>query len=330
MKPPWEWAEEDLLDLIRQPVEESLTLDYKRCAALEKTSEKRTELTKDVSAFANSAGGTLVYGIIESGQTPTALDAGYDPKVITREWVEQVINAIQPRIDGVRIKPVDLQRSAPGRVAYVVSVPQSMRTPHQAADKRYYKRFNFQSVPMEDYEVRDSARRQQAPDLYVDVSLPNGEPQILTLEDATGAVSPIEVGWHIRNESMQPAEFAYINLFVDARFGIVSAIPCFSQDDRQVYLDEGRPLPVRCYTHVWHVAQRVPLFKGPPQRLAHNPFRVAVPVANVGEASFAHFLLGWEAYGPGMFARSKYRILVVAGRRAFFAANEHEFFSTGT
>lgn len=30
---------------------------------------------------------------------------------------------------------------------------------------RYYKRFNFQSVPIEDYEVRDVSRRGEAPDL---------------------------------------------------------------------------------------------------------------------------------------------------------------------
>jgi hypothetical protein len=34
-----------------------------------------------------------------------------------------------------------------------------------AADNRYYKRYNFQSIPMEDYEVRDLARRAEAPDL---------------------------------------------------------------------------------------------------------------------------------------------------------------------
>jgi hypothetical protein len=35
----------------------------------------------------------------------------------------------------------------------------SSRAPHQAPDKRYYKRQNFQSSPMEDYEVRDTLRR---------------------------------------------------------------------------------------------------------------------------------------------------------------------------
>lgn len=163
MKQPWEWDEADLLALIRDQVQESLTLDYKANGALDRSDAKKNEVSKDVSAFANSAGGTIVYGMVESNHLPTQLDAGFDPQDISREWIEQVINSrIQPRIDGVRIRAVELT-THPGRVAYVVSVPQSVRAPHQAADKRYYRRFNFQSVMMEDYEIRDVARRATRP-----------------------------------------------------------------------------------------------------------------------------------------------------------------------
>src|SRR6266508_2465719 len=117
MKQPWEWDEADLLALIRDQAQESLTLDYKAGAALQKTEPKKDEVSKDASAFANSAGGSIVYGMAEANQLP---------------------------IDGVRINPVDLATQAPGKVAYVVSIPQSPRAPHQAADKKYYKRFNFQ------------------------------------------------------------------------------------------------------------------------------------------------------------------------------------------
>src|SRR5262245_19906145 len=101
MKQPWEWEEEDIEELVREGIQESLTLDYKRCAALDKRNPKsKLDLSKDVSAFANSAGGTLVYGVEETNHLPTGLDAGFDPNDITREWIEQVINsAIQRRID---------------------------------------------------------------------------------------------------------------------------------------------------------------------------------------------------------------------------------------
>jgi hypothetical protein len=52
-------------------------------------------------------------------------------------------------------------------VAYVVEIPQST-TAHQATDHRYYKRFNFLSQAMEDYEIRDIMNRARRPDMSVE------------------------------------------------------------------------------------------------------------------------------------------------------------------
>jgi hypothetical protein len=49
-----------------------------------------------------------------------------------------------------------------------VVVGQSV-TAHQAHDKRYYKRFNFESVAMEDYEIRQILHRRQKPAYSVDL-----------------------------------------------------------------------------------------------------------------------------------------------------------------
>ena len=56
---------EDLQRLIDEKLPESLTLDYKASPALNKNSGGRAELVKDVTAFANSAGGQIIYGIPE-------------------------------------------------------------------------------------------------------------------------------------------------------------------------------------------------------------------------------------------------------------------------
>lgn len=163
MRPLSEWDEGDLQRLIDDDVQESLTLDYKRSDALSKSDDKKKlELSKDVSAFANSAGGRLIYGIVEDGPHPKELDKGSDPKVITREWLEQVINTtIQPRIHGAVIKPVPL---ASGGTAFVVDIPKTEAGgPHQAGDQRYYRRFNFQSVPMYHHEIMDVANRAASP-----------------------------------------------------------------------------------------------------------------------------------------------------------------------
>jgi len=76
---------------------------------------------------------------------------------------------IQPKIPGVIIHPVPLS-IGPDHVAYVVEVPQGA-TAHQASDRRYYRRHNFKSEPMEDYEIRDVMDRDQHPQIDVDIAL---------------------------------------------------------------------------------------------------------------------------------------------------------------
>lgn len=157
------WDENRVKQYIIQSVEESLNLDYKAAASLAKSDEKKREITKDVSAMANSDGGIIIYGIAENPinkYLPDHIDP-IDRNQIAKEWLGQMINNIRPKIDNVVIHPVPLS-SAPNHVAYVVEIPQS-NTAHQALDKKYYKRYNFESVAMEDYEIRDVMGRGQNP-----------------------------------------------------------------------------------------------------------------------------------------------------------------------
>lgn len=60
-----EYCYSDLEQLISNEIEENLHLDYKSAGALSKIDKKKDEITKDVSALANSDGGIIVYGINE-------------------------------------------------------------------------------------------------------------------------------------------------------------------------------------------------------------------------------------------------------------------------
>lgn len=154
-----EWTEADLLALVSEGVEENLNLEYKACPSLQKRDSEKREISKDVSAFSNSAGGIIVYGMNEETHKPTGFDEGYDPGNISKEWLEQVLQGnIRPRIPGILINSVDLTATRPGKVAYVVTVPKG-KTAHQSADLKYYKRFNFESVAMYDHEIRDIMAR---------------------------------------------------------------------------------------------------------------------------------------------------------------------------
>jgi predicted HTH transcriptional regulator len=116
-------SEDDLNRLVEDEIQESLTLEYKRSEALGRSSAQRDELSKDVSALANSAGGQLIYGIREENHLPVEVDGGVDNAVITREWIEQVLNSnIQPRLSKLIITPIKI---ADQRFAYVITVPAS-------------------------------------------------------------------------------------------------------------------------------------------------------------------------------------------------------------
>lgn len=154
-------TEADLQRLITDQISESLSLDYKRAASLDR--KKTDEITKDISAFANSAGGVLIYGMAESkpDQRPTALDP-VDRQQFSQEWLEQIISGVQPRLE-FEVKMVRLS-SGPEHVAYVVNIPQGS-TAHQARDLRYHKRQGTITVAMQDFEIRDAMNRQKHPAL---------------------------------------------------------------------------------------------------------------------------------------------------------------------
>jgi predicted HTH transcriptional regulator len=83
-----DWSEDDVRSLINNSIQESIGLDYKESSALDKTDRRKIEISKDISAFANSAGGMIIYGISENKHVPTGFDFGSDPNIITKEWLE--------------------------------------------------------------------------------------------------------------------------------------------------------------------------------------------------------------------------------------------------
>jgi hypothetical protein len=216
----------DLDRLIADDIQESLTLDYKDARALGKTDKQRNELCKDASAFANSAGGQIIYGIEEKDHQPARVQDSdsVDPVDITREWIEQVIDSnIQPRIQNLGIQLIDVA-TKPKRVAYVITIPQATTSAlHQAPDNKYYYRQNFQSVPMEDYQVRDTMRRATTPELYVRLSLAGGKRAVIELAHQAEMSKPILLNAFVGNRSAQPAFHTFVELGIDTGIGSILA-----------------------------------------------------------------------------------------------------------
>jgi Putative DNA-binding domain len=84
-RPLSEQSYPDLKAFLEQQVGEGLTLDYKR--ELTDSSRSWAELCRDVSALANSQGGTIVYGVDEEGldRTPVLPPHGTAPGSPTRQ-----------------------------------------------------------------------------------------------------------------------------------------------------------------------------------------------------------------------------------------------------
>jgi hypothetical protein len=291
MRDAIEWDEADILSLIKNKVQESLTLDYKKSDALRKTDGKKAELSKDVSAFANSAGGVILYGMEEDKHYPTKADGGFDPNDISKEWieqVEQVVNStIHPKIDGLRINQIALQQRGAGRVLYAVSIPAATsRAPHQAADKRYYKRYNFQAAPMEDYEIRDIYRRASTPDLYIDFRFDTG----ITMN--IPASRQIILNALIGNRSREPALYAAITVYVDALLTITYG-EGLSQG-RTIETNDRRKLHI--FAKNWGVPSQLPIFSEVQFRITDQPI-----VLTMDEIAlrYSDFYLGYDIRAPG-------------------------------
>ncbi len=165
MKKPWEWERKDLDNLIGQM--ESMRLEFKSSQIFIKKDDTSvgTDLSKEISAFANSEGGVIVIGIKESTKSPKkalSIDEGVDVKEWNPEKIQAVIESnISPHLTGVRVKPIYLD-SDYSRCVYVISVPPGS-TAYQAKDKRYYGRSEYEVKALPDHEIRLRMFRGKAP-----------------------------------------------------------------------------------------------------------------------------------------------------------------------
>lgn len=149
---------------------ESQRVEYKAAAALGSSDRAKQEIVRDVSSMANASGGLLFYGIKEnkSASNQPGIAEDFDPvtdRSLSREWLVQVINNVDPPISDVNVEAVQVSNGT----VYVVEIPQG-RTAHQATDHRYWRRYTLEKLPMPDDQVRDVMNRSVYPDLHVSFS----------------------------------------------------------------------------------------------------------------------------------------------------------------
>jgi len=150
---------------------ESRTLEYKRDLPGKSNTDK-TEFCKNVSAFANTEGGCILYGIQELEED--GRNTGKPERVVSlrdlnadqeRLRLEQILrDGVEPRLPGVHIQPVE---GLPEGPALAVVVPRSWMAPHMVTHgghNRFYSRAGGGKYQLDVKQLRDAfARSEEIP-----------------------------------------------------------------------------------------------------------------------------------------------------------------------
>jgi hypothetical protein len=156
---------EDIRRLVDSKRSESSELDYKQELPGNKD-EDRKEFLADVSAFANSQGGLLVYGISEERDVNgkcTGLPkevaglAGINPELERSRLENMIADGISPRIVGMKVRFI--REVEPGKGVLLVQVPRSWSSPHMVTSRRssrFYGRNSGGKYQLDVTELRNA------------------------------------------------------------------------------------------------------------------------------------------------------------------------------
>ena len=178
----------------------------------------RDRISKQISAFANGAGGRIFIGITDDAQ----IDGGVPMNLRgggTRGWLEDVLpNLVTPPLQSCNIFEIGSDGSVDSLIAhnhavYIIDIKESSTAPHQALDLRYYLRIAGKSRPMNHVHIQDVLRRTRTARLtchrfstYGQIELDQG--------DARGAVAVVGFRFHISNTSRVMAQHAGVELSI--------------------------------------------------------------------------------------------------------------------
>ncbi len=226
-----DWWSTEIARMLQEQIPEDLHLDYKEQRSLFPPGrggggidkQKRAEdISKDVSSFLNSDGGVLVYGVPEStnpddtggSPVPGGADVGFLQRQIDKETIENLITSnIQPKPSPDLFQVVEVPYESDERLIFIVEVAAGFGNVWQAKDKRYYRRAQFKSEPMEHYEINMVRDRHLGPDLSLVFGFNHRWETNISESDCfscQGQEIRIHVG--IQNGANDPAESALIEL----------------------------------------------------------------------------------------------------------------------
>ena len=163
-------TEADLEALIASRIPESQIIEYKQ-ATVGNSDKDRYEFLADVSSFANSGGGEIIFGIAEANGVPAQISSltvpNSDQEILRLEQMTRT--GIRPPITGIETRAIPLKD---GNYAILMRVPKSWNGPHQIGQPGSFRFFGRGSNGKYQLDV-DSLRTlfRQGPDLAERVRL---------------------------------------------------------------------------------------------------------------------------------------------------------------
>ena len=153
---PFDKIDAQVLERLKENgVPESRTVDYKRD---DPTRGNQDSFLSNVTSFANTIGGYLLYGV--EADKDTSAPTGFPGfPVESTDRVEQKLNSmirdsVDPRMHSPEYRWVDVDA---GRKVLVIRVRQSWAAPHAATRHgRYYQRNSNGKQPMDTHELRNA------------------------------------------------------------------------------------------------------------------------------------------------------------------------------
>lgn len=260
-------------------------------------------LSKQVSAFANAAGGRVFLGLDDEGKIDGGVPRDLRPNG-TREWLEDIVpHTVTPPLSSLNVYevpgPESGRRGKPGpgggaqagpihanHAVYVVDIPASADAPHQARDHRYYLRIAGKSRPMGHHHVLDVLHRTRDPHVEVSRIDPYGEPE-LKGGDPRGPKALVHLRAVIGNRGRTLAQHVGCE-FIVPRFAVTSESQRLTLDMGQMRLLQRPGEAVFFYYHP------IPVF--PTQEVMAGDVWLVIHGANLHHFARGRVVLRWRAF----------------------------------
>lgn len=203
--------------LIGERKQETVELDFKRKRDPSHgrfDDEDKRVYGKALSAFANSGGGLLIWGV-NARKGDDGIDCAQAPGIpiaeierFQSETIRFAGELLIPRHDGIIVERI-LSAKAVDSGYLLVQVERSERRPHRCeakGEKQYFKRAGDSSFAMEHYDIEDAFRRISVPTLKLGIRFVPGA------RDGLGKLQRGNLQLYLQNQSSVTARMPYLQV----------------------------------------------------------------------------------------------------------------------